>query len=226
MRSYYDELSAARLRSCYELGPPEVQAYLKAEIDFILASINPGSRVLELGCGYGRVLGALVPGCAWLVGIDLSLPSLALAHHERLAGSAVSLVQMDASALGFRPASFDIVCCPQNGISALHVDQQQLIAATLRLLRPGGKALFFSYADAFWPHRLAWFRIQEAHGLIGEIDESATGNGTIVCKDGFTATTVSPDRFVDLTRELAAKVTVSVLRDSSVVCSITNDNAA
>jgi 2-polyprenyl-6-hydroxyphenyl methylase/3-demethylubiquinone-9 3-methyltransferase len=198
-----------------------VQGYLKAEIDFILGSVTPGLRVLELGCGYGRVLAALVPSGAWLVGIDLSLSSLALAKHERRPGPVASLLQMDASALGFRPESFDLVCCPQNGISALHVDQQRLIGATLRLLRPGGRALFFSYADAFWRHRLAWFRIQAAHGLIGEIDESATGRGTIVCKDGFTATTVSPDRFEELTRGLDAEVTVSILRGSSVVCSLT-----
>jgi SAM-dependent methyltransferase len=225
MRSYYDELSAARLRRVYELGSPEVQAYLKAEVDFLLATIQSGSRVLELGCGYGRVLSALVSSGAWLVGIDLSLSSLALAHHEQFVGSSNSLVQMDASALCFRPASFDLVCCPQNGISALHVDQRQLMAAALRLLTPGGKALFFSYADAFWPHRLAWFRVQAAHGLVGEIDESATGDGTIVCKDGFTATTVTPERFTELTSGLNAEVTVSILQNSSVVCSVTNATA-
>lgn len=221
MRSYYDDLAAARLRRCYELAPPEVQAYLNAEIDFVLASINPGARVLELGCGYGRVLAALIPSDARLVGIDLSLSSLAFARRTSLAGSAVPLVRMDASALAFRPECFDLVCCPQNGISALHVDQRQLITATVRLLAPGGRALFFSYADAFWPHRLTWFRIQAAHGLVGEIDESATGDGTIACKDGFTATTVSPDGFLELTRGIDARVSVEILQAASVVCSIT-----
>src|SRR5947209_3540059 len=45
------------------------------------------------------------------------------------------------------------------------------------------------YTPQFWEHRLEWFEIQAAHHLIGEIDYQTTGNGTIVCKDGFRATT-------------------------------------
>jgi len=221
MTPYYDRLSAERLRSCYELAPPEVHAYLDAEVRHILASIRPGARVLELGCGYGRVLGALVARSGWLAGVDLSLSSLALARRQSLGRSGVALAQMNVAAMAFRPAAFDLICCPQNGISAFHVDQRALIASTLRLVAPGGRALFFSYADAFWPHRLAWFRIQAAHGLVGEIDESATGNGTIVCNDGFKATTIRPESFLELTRGLGTSVAVSVLDGSSVVCTIT-----
>jgi len=216
---YYDHLSAARLRRCYELAPPEVCAYLDAEVEYIRAATTPGARVLELGCGYGRVLEALAPRTTRLVGIDLSLASLVLGR-TLLAGQWVALAQMNVAVPAFRAASFDLVCCPQNGISAFHVDQRTLIASTLQLLAPGGKAQFFSYADAFWPHRLAWFRAQAAHGLVGEIDESASGNGTIVCRDGFVATTVSPERFSELTRDLGASVSVSVLRSSSVVCTL------
>jgi SAM-dependent methyltransferase len=221
MTSYYGRLSAERLRRCYELAPPEVQAYLDAEVRYILASIRPGARVLELGCGFGRVLAALAARSGWLVGIDLSLSSLAFARRQFLDRSGMALAQMNVAVLAFRPATFDLICCPQNGVSAFHVDQRALIASTLRLVAPGGKALFFSYADAFWPHRLAWFRIQAAHGLVGEINESATGNGTIVCNDGFKATTVCPDRFLELTRCLGTSVAVSVLNGSSVVCTIT-----
>jgi len=219
MPYYSDRLSAERLQRCYELAPPEVQAYLEAEVQHLLAAIAPGARVLELGCGYGRVLARLAERSNRLVGLDLSLGSLVYARG--VIGSAnVPLVRCDAAVPAFRPASFDLVCCPQNGISAFHVDQRSLIASGVGLVAPGGEALFFSYADAFWPHRLDWFRIQAAHGLVGEIDESATGNGTIVCKDGFVATSVSPERFLDLTRGLGREVTVSILGGSSVVCSV------
>jgi SAM-dependent methyltransferase len=197
-----------------------VQAYLDAEVEYILASLKPGARVLELGCGYGRVLAEVARQNGWVVGIDLSLSSLALARHTLLDRPGVALAQMNVAALSFHPGTFDLVCCPQNGISAFHVDKRALIASALRLVAAGGKAQFFSYADAFWPHRLAWFRIQAAEGLVGEIDESATGDGTIVCKDGFTASTVSPDRFLELTRGLGTSVSVSVLEHSSVVCTL------
>lgn len=218
---YYDGLSGERLRLCYDLAPPEVQQYLDAEAGYILGAITADARVLELGCGYGRVLSTLAPATDRLIGIDLSFSNLRLARSGLLHQAArVGLAQMNALDLGFRPASFDLVCCPQNGISAFHVDQRRLILAAIRVAAPGGKVLFFSYADEFWPHRLEWFRIQADHGLIGPIDESATGDGIIVCRDGFSATTVTPARFTELTRDLGTGVSVAVLGGSSVVCDI------
>jgi 2-polyprenyl-6-hydroxyphenyl methylase/3-demethylubiquinone-9 3-methyltransferase len=220
-RNYYDTLAAERLRLCYELVPPAVREYLRAEIAYILQVVRPGARVLELGCGYGRVLSALAPTGVRLYGIDISLASLLLAS-SRLSGVRAprGLLQADALALPFLPAAFDLVFCPQNGISAFHVDQRRLVLAAINVAAPGGRVLFFSYADEFWSHRLEWFRIQAEHGLIGPIDEASTGNGTIVCRDGFTATTVTPAGFVELTRDLGGRASVSVLDGASVVCDI------
>lgn len=221
MAGYYsDKLSADRLRLCYELAPPEVQGYLDAEVRSIRAAIRPGDRVLELGCGYGRVLAGLASTRSFLVGVDLSLASLGLARRLIPGPPRPLLGQMNAIGLAFRDAAFDLVCCPQNGISAFHVDPEALIRSAVRVTAPGGKVLFFSYAEEFWPHRLAWFRIQAAHGLIGPIDEGATGDGVIVCRDGFTATTVSPRRFAELTHGLGTSVSISTLEHASVVCEI------
>ncbi len=97
---------------------------------------------------------------------------------------------MDAAHLGFRDRTFDVTVCIQNGISAFGVDQHRLFAEAVRVTRLGGTTLFSSYSDGFWADRLQWFEIQSAHGLVGTIDYQAMGNGVIVCKDGFRATTV------------------------------------
>jgi 2-polyprenyl-6-hydroxyphenyl methylase/3-demethylubiquinone-9 3-methyltransferase len=130
------------------------------------------------------------------------------------------LALMDAVRLAFPPATFDLVCCIQNGISAFRVDQRALLAAAVDVTRPGGRVLFSSYAEAFWDHRLAWFRLQAREGLLGEVDEVATGRGVIVCKDGFRATTVTPDQFRSLSRGLGRQATVDVVADASVFCEI------
>jgi len=56
---YSKKLSAERLKMCYEIAPPRIRQYLKAEVDFILNKIKPGDIVLELGCGYGRIIPCL-----------------------------------------------------------------------------------------------------------------------------------------------------------------------
>jgi SAM-dependent methyltransferase len=217
---YSDKLSAERLRRCYEVAPPRVQQYLEDEIQFVLERIRPDSIVLELGCGYGRVLRRLAGTARWVIGIDTSIGSLRLAHEELHGVSSYSLAAMDALRLGFRDKAFDLVVCVQNGISAFHVDQRALIQEAVRVTGPGGTVLFSSYSPKFWDDRLEWFRIQAAHGLVGEIDEDATGDGAIVCKDGFTATTVGPDDFQALASGLGLTCTISEIDDSSIFCEI------
>jgi 2-polyprenyl-6-hydroxyphenyl methylase/3-demethylubiquinone-9 3-methyltransferase len=220
-RSYYaQKLSATRLKQVYDLASEPVRHYLAAEIDHVQARLPVGGRVLELGCGYGRVLKALTPSAGVLVGIDISYASLDMARGYLAGFPDVMLALMDAVRLAFPPATFDLVCCIQNGISAFRVDQRTLLAAAVGVTRPGGRVLFSSYAEAFWDHRLAWFRIQAREGLLGEIDEAATGRGVIVCKDGFRATTVTPDQFRSLSRGLGRQATVDVVADASVFCEI------
>jgi len=57
MGNYYGEnLSGERLRRCYEIALPRVRQYLEAEIFYVLEQMDGKARILELGCGYGRVL--------------------------------------------------------------------------------------------------------------------------------------------------------------------------
>jgi len=221
VNSYYaEQLAAERLRQCYDIAPPRVRQYLQAEIDHVADRIRPADVVLELGCGYGRVLEQLTDKAALVIGIDTSQPSLELAQELLGRVSNCRLVRMDAGALGFRDGVFDVVACIQNGISALKVDQRTLLAEAIRVTRPGGRVLFSSYAERFWEQRLEWFRLQADHGLLGEIDWQATGHGTIVCQDGFKATTISPDEFRSLTSSFNVRVQIEEVDESSLFCEI------
>ncbi len=221
MNNYYSQkLSAERLRLCYETVPPRVKRYLEAEIEFVLDKVDASSVVLELGCGYGRVLQRLAAKARTVVGIDTSSESLALAQKRMGDTAEYRLAQMNAVELGFGDGQFDVVVCIQNGISAFKVDQRELIREAMRVTRPGGRALFSSYAEGFWQERLEWFEMQAARGLVGEIDYAETGDGVIVGKDGFRATTVSADDFLTLTSDWSITPQITEVDGSSVFCEI------
>jgi SAM-dependent methyltransferase len=185
MSGYYEQkLAGDSLRRVYELATPRVRRYLRAEIDFVVAHLAAGDAVLDLGCGYGRTLPALAAKAALVVGIDTSTVSLGLAGQRLTDQHNVLLVRMDASRLEFVDGSFDAVVCLQNGICAFAVDQAPLLRESLRVLRPGGRALFSTYTEDFWEERLAWFERQAAAGLIAAIDYERSGDGIIVCHDG------------------------------------------
>src|SRR5208282_6658948 len=195
---YTERLAAERLRACYDLAPPRAKAYLEAEIEFVLAKTTPSMLALELGCGYGRVLERLLSRVRVAFGIDTSPSSLCMALEYLGRKPSLCLACMDSVQMGFRDHAFDLTLCVQNGICAFAVDQQQLFREALRVTRSGGLVLLSSYSAQFWEHRLQWFEIQSAHRLIGEIDHQATGNGVIVCKDGFRATTADRTTFEKL----------------------------
>ena len=221
MSGYYTErLSGERLRACYDLAPARAKAYLEAEVDFVLQKTSSSMAVVELGCGYGRVLRRLLPRVRTLVGIDTSFLSLRLAADFLERKKSLHLVAMDATRMAFRDHAFDLTICVQNGIAAFGVDQQQLFAEAVRVTRSAGVVLFSSYSDRFWEERLKWFEIQAEHGLIGEIDYRATGNGVIVCKDGFRATTADAECFRRLATVLGVVPNIIEVDSSSLFCEV------
>ena len=221
MGDYYsDHLSADRLRRVYDIAPPRVRQYLEAEIEHVTVRTRSGDAVLELGCGYGRILPQLTTKAALVCGIDTSVANLDLGRGFLRGTGNCHLACMNAISLGFPGHIFDRVICIQNGISAFHVDQQALVREAVRVAKPGGLVLFSSYSDKFWNDRLDWFERQSAAGLLGEIDYEETRDGVIVCKDGFTATTVGAGRFSSLTADLNADVRIIEVDESSLFCEI------
>jgi 2-polyprenyl-6-hydroxyphenyl methylase/3-demethylubiquinone-9 3-methyltransferase len=221
MSSYYTgKLSAGRLRRCYELAPPRVQRYLLAEILHIREKILPENRVLELGCGYGRVLQEIVPAAKSVIGIDIAAESLRYARRFLVDYSNCHLFLMDSGALAFADGVFDRIICIQNGISAFRIEPSHLIRESLRVMKKGGTAFFTSYTDPFWDDRLLWFRLQAHEGLVGEIDEERTGDGVIICQDGFRSTTFRREDFLRATAALPCSVEFEEVDSSSLFCEI------
>ena len=221
MNDYYiTTLAAERLRKVYDIAPTRVRQYLHAETNHVAQKIRPGNLILDLGCGYGRIFSSLARSAGSVVGIDTSLESILLGQGMFGQIPNCAFAQMNAVRLGFHDKMFDVVICIQNGISAFHVHQRDLIRESFRVAKPGGTILFSSYCEKFWEDRLMWFQLQSDAGLLGEIDREKTHNGTIVCKDGFVATTVSPDQFELLTQGLDADVRVVEVDGSSCFCEI------
>jgi len=221
MAGYYAKnLAAERLRRVYDIAPPRVRRYLDAELEHVRSKVRASDVVLELGCGYGRVLEKLSPYAHLVVGIDSAAASLTFAREWLGDRANVHWATMDAITLGFRDGAFDVVTCIQNGISAFGVDRTALMREAVRVTRPGGTVLFSTYAAVFWPDRLDWFRRQAAEGLIGEIDPARTCGGVITCKDGFRATTATPDDFRRLAATLNLTATIQEVDASSLFCEI------
>jgi SAM-dependent methyltransferase len=217
---YAETLAGTRLQRCYDVAPPRVRQALDAEIGFVLSLVRTDSTILELGCGYGRVLRPLARRVRRAIGIDTSLISLCMAREFLSDCPNCRVAAMNAALLALPEREVDVVVCVQNGLSAFHLEPEAVMREACRVVRPGGMAVFSSYSDRFWPHRLEWFRIQSEAGLIGQLDDEATADGVIVCRDGFRATTLRIADFRALTDDLGVMSEIVEVDDSTVFCVI------
>ena len=109
-----------------------------------LADVAPGADVLDVACGTGLVTfpAARAAGAAGLVvGVDLSqeMVNLAAEQARTLGLAQVRFERMDAEALTFDAASFDVALC---ALGLMYVPEpQKAITEMHRVLRPGGRAV-------------------------------------------------------------------------------------
>lgn len=98
--------------------------------------LHAGRRCLDIGCGQGRHLRALIPTNANMIGIDLS-PHLLRRAHE----SGVRVVRADMRALPFGAASFDAAysAFTSFGYFATEAEDIAVLREVCRVLTIGGR---------------------------------------------------------------------------------------
>jgi len=150
--------------------------------------LDPGGRVLDVGCGAGRTSTVLAAAGFDVVGLDISRPMLGLAAAE---DPAVRYVAGDAAALPFAEGSFPTVLFSYNGIDELRPTSARVAALREihRVLEPGGRFAFSSHnllrrllplpPTRQWLGKMATFwRRNARRGMLGSayksIDEDAT----------------------------------------------------
>lgn len=209
------------MRQVYALANDSVQAYLSGEIEFCRSKIRPGDKVLELGCGYGRIIKELASERHFVTGVDNAPSNIEATQSYLQDTDNVDVKLLDVQSLDFDDYSFDLVLCLQNGLSAFGLDPLVVLKEAWRVTKPSGRLVCSTYNDAFWPERLAWFRDQADAELLGAIDEEKTANGVIACTDGFVSRSTSEEDFQRFAESLCLNVDVSNLASGSLIASYT-----
>jgi SAM-dependent methyltransferase len=114
----------------------------------LLDHLPTEGRVLDLGCGAGRLSWPLAQRGFAVVGVDVSRPLLQAAGERCVASPRQEVfVQVDPLALPFAGGVFDaIVACKVYGYLPGRSTRRRYLAALRHLLRPGGRLLLSQQA--------------------------------------------------------------------------------
>jgi ubiquinone/menaquinone biosynthesis C-methylase UbiE len=122
-----------------------------------------GRRVLDVGCGTGRLAAALAERGAKVWGVEPSAEMLAQARTA--VGPGVGLKQGSAEELPFKDGWFDRAVLRL----VVHlVDRPRAFAELRRVLAPGGRVLVATFA----PGHFEWYWLIGVFPEVGEIDRT------------------------------------------------------
>jgi SAM-dependent methyltransferase len=145
-----------------ELSAQKPSGQTRREVDFLLRTLHlsPGSRLLDVACGYGRHAAELSRRGFHVVGVDLSRSMLAEARRRFREGPRLRFVRADMRRLDFA-VEFDAVFSFFTSFGYFTPGQNQAVLRRMaRALRPGGRLLVDhrnpAY-DAALPRR-NWYR--------------------------------------------------------------------
>jgi predicted TPR repeat methyltransferase len=130
----------------YSLGNPELLADATRElVAWLTPFLSEKSRVLDFGCGIGRVAEALAPHVAQLEGVDISA-NMVEAARRRCPQLRFSQIEGRDLAL-FADASFDLALAVDSFPYVVEAGLQDALFAELaRVLRPEGKLAILNYS--------------------------------------------------------------------------------
>jgi ubiquinone/menaquinone biosynthesis C-methylase UbiE/DNA-binding transcriptional ArsR family regulator len=140
----------------------------RADLDPLVALLDPSWTVADLGCGTGQTSATLAPYVKQLVAVDESSAMLAAARRRLAEHENVDLRSGRLEDLPIDDASIDVAVLSL----VLHfvVDPMEVVAEAARVLRPGGRLLVVDML----PHERDEYRTTMGHLWLG-FDEQQLG---------------------------------------------------
>lgn len=119
------------------------------ELEFLKTYAHPGDRVLDVGCGNGRLLDLLEAMPVDYTGVDVSRELIAISHEQR--GARGTFMQASALSLPFEDSSFDVVY----SVAVLHhipshAYRRRFMEEINRVLKPGGTCVLTVWNIIQW----------------------------------------------------------------------------
>lgn len=153
--------------------PPEIQAFLRAEVDLLQTMVKEGMRVLDLGCGTGRHLIMIRDRLRLGLGVDYERSYIVEAA-ARAGARHLLFIVGDATAIP-TTGVFDFAICLTNTWGTMN-DKAGVLREMRRLAPRPHTRLLSVFAAASVAARREWYR-RLGHAIVEQTDEYLVTDG-------------------------------------------------
>jgi len=192
---------------------PKIKDWFQKEIAYLKKNIKPNSKILDIGCGFGRHIEIIADFSKEVVGIDENKDMIKKAKQKLSNFKNVKLFVMNAKKLDFKDDYFDYVICMTNTFGDFPDIKLDVLKEMKRVCKKDGKIIISVYNDKSLEIR------KEDYEKVG-LHITKIKNGVIYTKEGLISEQFSKPQLKELFDKLKLKSKILELNPISFLCEL------
>jgi len=193
-----------------EQATPEIKDWFQREIVYLKKNIKPNSKILDVGCGFGRHIKILAEFSKEVVGIDNNKDMIQKAKQNLSGLNNVRLLLRDAQKLEFEDNYFDYVICMDNTFGQIS-DKLKTLKEMKRVTKEEGEVMISVCSE-----KALQYRIEDCKKLGLTITKIEAGK--IYTKEGLISEQFTKQQLKNLFDYVGLKVKIIELNPISYLC--------
>ncbi len=126
---------------------PEIKDWFSKETEYLEKNIKPNSKILDIGCGFGRHIKILASSAEEIIGIDNNKNMISKAKQNLSNFKNVKLFLQNAKRLQFDDDSFDYIICMTNTFGDFPDIKINVLKGMKRVCKNNGKIIISVYSE-------------------------------------------------------------------------------
>ncbi len=196
-----------------EQASPEIKEWFSKEIEYLRKNIKPNSKILDIGCGFGRHIKILAHSAEEIIGIDNNEDMISKAKQNLSNLKNVKLFLQDAKKLEFNDNSFDYVISMTNTFGDFPDIKIDVLKEMKRVCKNNGKIIISVYSEKSFEIRKNDYKKVGLH--ITKIDD-----GIIHTEEGLISEQFTRPQLEKFFNSVGLKFRIFELNPISYICEV------
>ena len=192
---------------------PKIKDWFQKEIDYLKNNIKPNSKILDIGCGFGRHIELIADFSKEVIGIDNNKDMVQKAKDRLSNFKNVKILLQDAQNLKFQDDYFDYVICMTNTFGDFPDIKLNVLKEMKRVCKKGGKIIISVYNDKALEIRKKDYKKVGLHII-------KIKDGIVYTKEGLISEQFTKQQLKELFDKLKLKSKILELNPISFLCEL------